>query len=313
MRSAVRVIYEVAPSEAGERLDKWLTERLQEDEVDISRTVVQQWLKSGSVTRRRPGKVKASDPLEPGDVYEIEVPAEEPFVIVPDDVAMHIVYEDDDLVVVDKPRGVVVHPGAGNERGTLVNGLAARGVRLSPLGGEMRPGVVHRIDKDTSGLVMFAKTERAYYGLTEQLREHTVTRHYRAIVHGKMEHRSGTIDMPIARDPNDRQRMAARLEGKRAVTHFQVIEQFDRYAVVMCQLETGRTHQIRVHFAEIGHPLAGDKVYGRRHTLPIDGQALHAETLGFVHPATGQWMSFASALPPDMEQLIEWLRAGRIG
>ncbi|WAH35514.1 RluA family pseudouridine synthase [Alicyclobacillus dauci] len=313
MRAAIRTTYEVTEQETGERLDKWLTERLQEDDVDISRSVVQQWLKSGLIARRPAGKVKASDAVEDGQQYDVEVPEEEPFTVLPDDIPIDIVYEDDDVVVVNKPRGLVVHPAAGHPRGTLINALFAKGIKLSSLGGEMRPGVVHRIDRDTSGLVMFAKTDRAYYALTEQLRHHTVERKYIAIVHGRMGHESGTIEMPIARDPQDRQRMAVIEGGKRAVTHFQVIERFDKYSLVECRLETGRTHQIRVHFAEIGHPLAGDQVYGRRHTLPIDGQALHAQTLGFDHPATGELVTLTSELPTDMAGLIENLQAGRIG
>lgn len=313
MRAAVHVTYEVAASDIGERLDKWLTEHLQEDELDVSRNVIQQWIKDGLVTRHPAGRIKPSDPVEDHQRYEVNIPEEEPFVIVPDDVPFDVVYEDGDVVVIDKPRGIVVHPGAGNPRKTVVNGLAARGISLSALGGEMRPGVVHRIDKDTSGLVMFAKTDKAYYSLTEQLRSHSVERLYLAIVHGKLTHREGTIEMPIARDPKDRQKMTATLTGKRAVTHFQVIEQFEQYAYISCRLETGRTHQIRVHLAAIGHPLVGDVVYGRRHTLPIDGQALHAHTLGFTHPTSGEQLRFTSDIPEDMSSLLEHLQAGRMG
>lgn len=313
MRAAIRTTYTVVDTDAGERLDKWLTERLQEDDIDISRNIVQQWVKGGNVARNPTGKIKPSDVIEEDQSYHVEVPSEEPFEIEADDVPIVIAHEDEDVVVVDKPRGLVVHPGAGHPRGTVINGLVARGITLSQLGGEMRPGVVHRIDKDTSGLVMFAKTDSAYYALTEQLRLHTVERQYVAIVHGTMEHQSGTIDMPIARDPQDRQKMKATLDGKRAVTHFQVIEQFANYAWVECRLETGRTHQIRVHFAQIGHPLAGDHVYGRRHTLPIDGQALHAMTLGFVHPSTGRDIRLTSELPADMADLVAHLQSGRMG
>ncbi|GMA61813.1 RluA family pseudouridine synthase [Alicyclobacillus fastidiosus] len=310
MRSAVRAVYLVGLEDSGERLDKWLTEHLQDDDVDISRSVVQKWVKSGLVTRIPAGNVKASDPIEPGQQYAVEVPADDPFTIVPDDIPLDIVYDDHDVVVIDKPRGLVVHPGAGHPRGTVINALVAKGITLSSLGGEMRPGVVHRIDKDTSGLVMFAKTEVAYYALTEQLRDHTVDRQYLAIVHGRMTHQSGTIDMPIGRDPQDRQKMAATDNGKRAVTHFQVLEKFERYSLVECRLETGRTHQIRVHFAAIGHPLAGDQVYGRRHSLPIEGQALHAQTLGFVHPTTREEVRLKSPVPEDMQQLVDKLRSG---
>lgn len=313
MRTAISMTYEVADSDIGERLDKWLTERLQDDDVDISRNVVQQWVKAGLVRKRPEGRIKASDAIEQGQLYDVDVPGDEPFLIEPDELQLNIVFDDKDIIVVDKQRGMVVHPGAGHPRETVINGLAALGVPLSSLGGEMRPGVVHRIDKDTSGLVMFAKTERAYYGLTEQLRQHTVERQYQAIVHGKLSHQSGTIEMPIARDPQDRQRMAALANGKRAVTHFQVIEQYEKYARLECRLETGRTHQIRVHLAAIGHPLAGDVVYGRRHTLPIGGQALHAQTLGFQHPITGESIRLTSPLPEDMQSLVDHLEAGRMG
>lgn len=312
MRTAVRMTYVVSEDEVGSRLDKWLTERLQDDDVDISRNVVQLWIKDGRVTAEGIRKIKASDVIEGDRVYQVEVPPESSFEIEPDSMELDIAFEDEDLIVINKPRGVVVHPGAGHWRETLVNALVARGTALSGLGGEMRPGVVHRIDKDTSGLLMFAKTDKAYYVLSEQLREHSVERRYVGIVHGRMGHLSGTIDMPIGRDPQDRQRMAALEKGKRAVTHFHVKERFERYSVVECQLETGRTHQIRVHMAAITHPLAGDSVYGRRHTLPIAGQALHAETLGFVHPRSGEEMRFTCALPDDMQSLIDHLQSGRL-
>ncbi|MFD1677298.1 RluA family pseudouridine synthase [Alicyclobacillus fodiniaquatilis] len=312
MRDGIRETYTVNEEDVGERLDKWLTEQMQDNDWDLSRSTVQTWLKSSIVTRIPTGKIKASDQIEVNQQYVVDLPAEEPVTIVGDDLPLDIVYEDEDVVVVNKPRGLVVHPAPGHLRGTLVNALVARGIILSSLGGEMRPGVVHRIDKDTSGLVMLAKTDRAYYSLTAQLQAHTVERQYTAIVHGRMTHQNGTIEMPIARDPQDRQRMAAIAGGKQAVTHFQVIERFDRYTLVRCRLETGRTHQIRVHFAAIDHPLAGDPVYGRRHTLQIAGQALHAQTLGFEHPSTGEWRVFSSELPEDMAGLLTGLQAGRI-
>ncbi|WP_041695728.1 RluA family pseudouridine synthase [Alicyclobacillus acidocaldarius] len=313
MRPAIHVQYEVSAEDAGERLDRWLTDRLQEDDIEVSRTQVQRWLDNGLIRRARPGRLKASEPVEAGDLYEVDVPEEEPLELVPDEgVPFVVAYEDDDVIVVDKPRGVVVHPGAGHLRGTLVNGLLARGTSLCTLAGAMRPGVVHRIDKDTSGLVVFAKSDRAYRALVEAFRAHDVEREYVAIAHGRMPHRKGTIDMPIARDPADRQRMAVRQGGKRAVTHFEVLELFANYSYLRLRLETGRTHQIRVHLAAIGHPIAGDPVYGPRHTLPIDGQALHARTLGFTHP-DGRRLRFESAVPSDMAWLLEGLRQGRIG
>ncbi|SIT00594.1 RluA family pseudouridine synthase [Alicyclobacillus vulcanalis] len=313
MRPAIHVQYEVSAEDAGERLDRWLTDRLQEDEIEVSRTQVKRWLDDGCIRRARPGRLKPSDAVEAGDVYEVDVPEEEPVQLVPEEgVPFDVVYEDDDVLVVDKPRGVVVHPGAGHLRGTLVHGLLARGVQLSSLAGAMRPGVVHRIDKDTSGLVVFAKSDRAYRALVDAFRVHRVEREYVAIAHGRLPHSEGTVDMPIGRDPSDRQRMAVRPGGKRAVTHFEVLEQFANYTYLRLRLETGRTHQIRVHLAAIGHPIAGDPVYGPRHTLPIQGQALHARTLGFAHP-DGGWLQFESPVPPDMAQLLEGLRQGRMG
>jgi 23S rRNA pseudouridine1911/1915/1917 synthase len=306
---AIAGVYVVLQGEAGERLDKWLFMKLQEEEYDISRNHVQDWITSGFVTGGKT-RLKSSDTVLPGEQFIIQVPADGPVEIGGDEIPLSIVYEDEDVVVVDKPRGLVVHPGAGHARGTLINGLVYRGTKLSELGGQMRPGVVHRIDKDTSGLVMFAKTDKAYYGLSGQLKDHTVIRSYIAIVHGVLTHDEGTIDAPVGRDPHNRQRMAVVETGKPAVTHFYVSERFPEYTIVSCRLETGRTHQIRVHFAYIGHPLAGDGVYGRRKTLAISGQALHAKTLGFVHPGTDENLLFESNLPEDMTKLIDGLQRG---
>lgn len=301
--------YVVDAKDDGQRVDKWLVERLEEEAFDVSRSQIQGYIKNGYVTGPKPA-FKASETVESGQTYVIRVPALVPLEIVGQDVSFTIVYEDGDVVVVDKPRGVVVHPAAGHESDTVVNGLIHRHVELSQLGGELRPGVVHRIDKDTSGLVMFAKTDAAYHGLAEQLRNHTVVREYVAIVHGVLSHDEGTIDAPVGRDPKNRQRMAVVDQGKDAITHFAVTERYTEYTSVTCRLETGRTHQIRVHFAYIGHPLAGDPLYGRRHTLPITGQALHARVLGFTHPVTGENLLFESQLPTDMQILLDGLEAG---
>jgi 23S rRNA pseudouridine1911/1915/1917 synthase len=304
--SLVSETLKVEPADAGQRLDRWLTSELRELDYDVSRTQVQQWIADGFVNGT--GKLKPGQLIETGEVYHVVVPDPEPLELVGDDVPFGIEYLDDDVVVVNKPRGLVVHPAAGHTRGTLVNGLIFRGVSLAPFGGSLRPGVVHRIDKDTSGLLMLARTERAFQSLSEQLREHTVHRVYRAIVHGQLTHAEGTIDAPIGRDPSNRQRMAVVKGGKEAVTHFRVLERFSHFTYVELKLETGRTHQIRVHMAYIGHPLAGDPVYGPRRTLDIDGQALHAMELGFSHPRTATWMSFRSSLPADMEALLTQLR-----
>jgi 23S rRNA pseudouridine1911/1915/1917 synthase len=304
----IRETLHVDSSEHGLRLDKWLTERLQDLDYDLSRNQVQNWISDGLIqsTRKR---IKASDLVTEGETYEVLIPVPEPPQILPDDIPISLVYEDDDLVVVDKPRGLVVHPAAGHPRGTLLNALVAKSVRLSSLGGDLRPGVVHRIDKDTSGLLVLAKSDLAYYSLSEQLREHSMDRVYLAIVHGDVSHDIGVIDAPIGRDPKNRQRMAVVEDGKPSVTHFRVIERFGKYTYVELKLETGRTHQIRVHMAYIGHPLAGDPLYGKRQTLEIHGQALHAMTLGFTHPRTGERLSFQSPLPQDMTTLLDLLRS----
>lgn len=307
--SAVCERIAVEPGEAGARLDKWLTENLGLLDYAVSRSQVQSWIDEGLV-RRGDRTVKSSEPVAEGAVYEVNVPEAEAPELEPEDMEIDVVHEDDDVIVVDKPRGLVVHPGAGNWSGTLVNGLLGRGTTLSGLGGVHRPGIVHRIDKDTSGLLVVAKTDRAYHSLTTQLRAHAMQRMYRGIAHGKVPHAVGVIDAPVGRDKHQRQRMAVTENGKHAVTHFQVTEWFARYSSLELRLETGRTHQIRVHMAYIGHPLAGDKVYGPRHTLPIEGQALHAATLGFAHPGTNRPVMFEAPLPADMERLLEGLRGG---
>lgn len=294
----------------GTRLDVWLTEALEDIDVDLSRSQVQSLIKSAAVTTTERGRVKASDKVIAGETYTVQLPEPETFeVLGQSDIPVNVVYEDDHVIVVNKSRGIVVHPGAGNLTGTLVNGLIGSGVHLSTLGGPMRPGVVHRIDKDTSGLLVLAKTDLAYHRLSEQFREHSVTRLYRAIVHGNVQHEVGTIDAPIGRDPQNRQRMAIREGGKPAISHFRVLERFHKYTYLELRLETGRTHQIRVHMAYIGFPLAGDPVYGHRHTLPIDGQALHAATLGFIHPITASRLEFEAPMPDDMARLLKILEA----
>ncbi|SFU57322.1 RluA family pseudouridine synthase [Alicyclobacillus macrosporangiidus] len=297
----------VEADDDGARLDRWLTESLQDLGYDVSRSQVQDWLAEGRVRADRT-RLKASDRVQAGEGYEVDIPDPEPIVLAGEDIPLNVVHEDDDVVVIDKPRGLVVHPAAGHWQGTLVNALIGRGTRLSSLGGDFRPGVVHRIDKDTSGLLVLAKSDRAYHSLAAQLRAHSVQREYLAIAHGRLTHDRGLIDAPIGRDPKNRQRMAVTEGGKPAITHFEVVERFERYTYLRLRLETGRTHQIRVHLAYTGHPLAGDPVYGPRHTLPIEGQALHAHTLGFVHPATQIWLSFTSPLPADMAGLLSRLR-----
>jgi 23S rRNA pseudouridine1911/1915/1917 synthase len=306
--SRVRESFHVETADVGIRLDKWLTDALHDLDYEVSRNQVQEWIQQGWVTSER-GKIKASDLCLDGVRYEVDVPEPEPVELLGESIPVDVVYEDDDIVVVNKPRGMVVHPAAGHSHGTLVHALLGRGTPLSSLGGQLRPGVVHRIDKDTSGLLMLAKTDLAYHRLSEQLKDHSTQRVYKAIAHGRLTHDRGEIDAPIGRDPRNRQRMAVTDHGKHAVTHFHVLERFQDYTYLELRLETGRTHQIRVHMAYIDYPLAGDPLYGRRHTLAIDGQALHAISLGFIHPRTGDEMFFACDLPEDMAQLLEGLRA----
>lgn len=300
------LVYEWTAEEpdAGERIDRFLAAQ----EEDWSRSQVQKWLKEGRVTVNGE-PVKANYRLEPDDEIVLRVPPPKDLAVEPEPMDLDIVYEDGDVVVVNKPRGLVVHPAPGHLSGTLVNGLLYHCRDLSGIGGVLRPGIVHRIDKDTSGLLVVAKNDRAHLSLAKQFKDHTVTRRYVALVHGEVAHDRGTIDAPIGRDPQNRQRMAVLPKsGKRAVTHFAVLERFPAYTLLELKLETGRTHQIRVHMKFIGHPVVGDPKYGPRRTLPIDGQALHAGVLGFVHPRTGAYLEFNAPLPEDMARLIDQLR-----
>lgn len=289
---------------AGERIDKYLAER----SADWSRSQIQGLIENGFVlVAGRP--VKANYKLHAGDEITLEWPEPETTEVEPENIPLDIVYEDRDVIVVNKPRGMVVHPAAGHMRGTLVNALLHHCKDLSGINGVLRPGIVHRIDKDTSGLLMAAKNDKAHLRLAEQLKEHSVTRKYSAIVHGVVNHDRGTIDAPIGRHPVQRLKMAVvKSGGRHAVTHFSVLERFAQHTLVECKLETGRTHQIRVHMEFINHPLAGDPLYGPKRTLAIDGQALHAQVLGFKHPRTGEYLEFSTEIPSDMQHLIDLLR-----
>jgi 23S rRNA pseudouridine1911/1915/1917 synthase len=290
-----------------ERIDKVVAGINQE----WSRTQVQQWIKDGNV-KVNGKEVKANYKCEHGDIITIDIPKPEPLDVEPEEMELDIYYEDSDVIVVNKPRGMVVHPAPGHLSGTLVNGLLAHCKDLSGINGILRPGIVHRIDKDTSGLLMVAKNDFAHESLAKQLLEKTVTRKYKAIVHGVIPHDYGTIDAPIGRDKRDRQSMTVTDEnGKEAITHFTVLERFKNYTFIECQLETGRTHQIRVHMKYIGYPLAGDPKYGPKKTLPIEGQALHAGVLGFHHPRTNEYLEFEAPLPPEFEHLLTMLRKNR--
>lgn len=291
----------------GERIDKYLTAV----EADWSRTQVQQWIKEDRVLVNG-NAVKANYKVQEEDAVSVQVPEPEPLDVTAEPMDLDIYYEDQDVLVVNKPRGMVVHPAPGHLTGTLVNGLMAHCDDLSGINGVMRPGIVHRIDKDTSGLLMVAKNDMAHESLVNQLVNKTVTRKYTALVHGVIPHDHGTIDAPIGRDKKDRQSMTVTREnGKHAVTHFEVIERFDDFTVVECQLETGRTHQIRVHMKYIGFPLAGDPKYGPKKTVDFNGQVLHAGVLGFDHPRTGEYVEFEAPLPDDMKNLLDKIRNKR--
>lgn len=296
--------YSIDETHKGERIDKVLS--LLNDE--WSRSQVQLLIKDGAVLVNG-SKVKTNYKASPGDEIVVTVPELSELDVVPEEMNLEIYYEDADVLVVNKPRGMVVHPAPGHATGTLVNGLMAHCKDLSGINGVMRPGIVHRIDKDTSGLLMVAKNDMAHESLVQQLVDKTVTRKYQAIAHGVIPHDYGTIDAPIGRDKKDRQSMTVTDENsKTAVTHFKVLDRFKNYTFVECQLETGRTHQIRVHMKYIGFPLAGDPKYGPRKTLTIDGQALHAGLLGFIHPRTKEYIEFEAPLPSEFEHLLDYLR-----
>ena len=298
----------VSPEEAGVRIDKYLTEQLP----DITRSYLQKLLKDGSVQMN--GKsVKVSTKTAAGAVIELTIPEPEEPEILPEDIPLDILYEDSDVILINKPKDMVVHPAAGHYTGTLVNALMyhCKG-DLSGINGVLRPGIVHRIDKDTTGVLIVCKNDKAHNALAEQLKEHSITRKYRAIVCGNLKEDEGTVDAPLGRHPQDRKKMAiVRTGGKRAVTHYRVLERFGNYTYIECQLETGRTHQIRVHMASLGHPLLGDEVYGRvKSPFKLEGQTLHAMVLGFIHPTTGEYMEFEAPLPEYFEKLLEKLRRG---
>ncbi|ETI66131.1 RluA family pseudouridine synthase [Neobacillus vireti] len=293
----------ILEEQKGDRIDKVLS-GLDEE---WSRTQVQQWIKDGHILVNGQ-MVKTNYKCSVNDQIEITIPEPEELDVIPEELNLEIYYEDKDVLVVNKPRGMVVHPAPGHMTGTLVNGLMAHCKDLSGINGVLRPGIVHRIDKDTTGLLMVAKNDMAHESLVNQLVEKTVTRKYKAIVHGVIPHDFGTIDAPLGRDTKDRQSMTVVDNGKHAVTHFQVLERFKDFTFVECQLETGRTHQIRVHMKYIGYPLAGDPKYGPKKTLDIDGQALHAGVLGFIHPRSGEYLEFEAPLPDDIERLLEQLR-----
>jgi len=293
---------EIIISVAGERLDR---------SVDgMSRSQVQRLIKSGNITVNG-APSDTGYRVKVGDVIMVDEPEMRSIDAAPEDIPIDVVYEDEHLLVVNKEQGMVVHPGAGNWTGTLVNALLHHCAgSLSGIGGAERPGIVHRIDKDTSGLLVIAKTDLAHQSLSEQIGEKSVKREYVCVVNGQVPDRRGRVDAPIGRHPSARTKMAVVADGRNAVTHFEVLEYFDGATMLKCRLETGRTHQIRVHMAYMGYPVLGDPVYGsRQNPYRLAGQALHAQTLGFVHPATKEYMEFSAPLPGYFEGLLEQLRS----
>lgn len=290
----------------GERIDKALSVLVD----SVSRSFVQKLIREGAVfVGEKP--VKANYRLRIDDVVCFELPENEEPDILPEDIPLSILYEDEDILVVDKPKGMVVHPAAGHYSGTLVNAVMYHcGNSLSGINGVMRPGIVHRIDRDTTGSLVICKNDMAHRALAEQFKVHSITRKYRAICMGVLKEDRGTIHKPLARDPKDRKRMAVTTEGngKDAVTHYRVLERFKNHTYIECELETGRTHQIRVHMASIGHPLLGDEVYGSgKNAYHLEGQTLHAWKLGFLHPRTQEYVEFDAPLPEYFQKLLQIL------
>ena len=286
----------------GERLDAFLARCAD----NLSRSAAQKLIEDGMVTRNGK-KGKKNDKLNPGDAIEYDIPEAKPVDIVPTEMKLDIVYEDEDLLVINKPKGLVVHPAAGHQDDTLVNGLMhALGDDLSGINGELRPGIVHRIDKDTSGLLAVAKNDHAHLMLASQLKDHSMARTYEAIVCGSFREDSGTVDAPIGRHPSDRKKMCVtERNSKHAVTHWEVVARYRGYTHIRCKLETGRTHQIRVHMAHIGHPILGDLVYGRKKPeLGQDSQCLHAGALCFQHPRDGRPVMVFAELPQYFKDVI---------
>jgi 23S rRNA pseudouridine1911/1915/1917 synthase len=306
MQAEVKEIsFEAALSDQDERIDKVVTQWFG----DLSRSYIQKMIKDGNVYINEK-TVKANYRVKEGDIIRCYIPACVEPEIPAQDIPLDILYEDEDLLIVNKPKGMVVHPSAGHYSDTLVNALLfhCKG-HLSGINGVFRPGIVHRIDKDTTGSLIICKSEYAHKDIAEQLKEHSITRKYRAIVYGNFKESEGTVDAPIGRDLRDRKKMAVNeRNGKRAVTHYRVLEQFQGFSYIECQLETGRTHQIRVHMTSIGHPLLGDETYGNRTCkYKLQGQCLHAMTIGFVHPVKNEYMEFTAPLPEYFTHLLKIL------
>lgn len=296
---------QVNPEDTGTRLDAWLAGQLP----DVTRSAAARLCEEGRVTAA--GKPLAKNyRLGGGEAVSVTLPDPEPVDVAPQDIPLDVVYEDSDVIVVNKPKGLVVHPAPGHPDGTLVNALLYHcGESLSGVGGALRPGIVHRIDRDTSGLIIAAKNDFAHQKLAAQLQDHTLARTYECIVTGNLREDAGTVDAPIGRCPTDRKKMAVVSGGRRAVTHWEVLERFGGFTYVRCRLETGRTHQIRVHMAHMGHPILGDTVYGAKKPVPgLQGQCLHAVGLQFVHPRTGEMVCLSCPLPEEFVRQLDKLR-----
>lgn len=288
------------------RSDKFISENVPE----LTRSHIKKLFDEGHILINGNAK-NPSYKLKDGDKIEITVPEPKPLEAIAQDIALDIVYEDSDVIIINKPRGMVVHPAAGNEDGTLVNALMHYCPNeLSAINGVVRPGIVHRIDKDTTGLLAVAKNDKAHLALSQQLKDRSLSRKYFALVHGNIKDENGTVDAPIARCETDRKKMAVTNKNSReAVTDFTVLERFGKYTLVKCTLRTGRTHQIRVHMRHIGHPIVGDKTYGvKKEEWTLAGQLLHAGEIGFIHPSTGEKMHFEASLPEDFSRILEILR-----
>lgn len=299
-----KVIINSTIENKGERLDKFIA-----DNSDISRSYAAKLCEDGLVTVNEK-QVEKKYKITGNEEITINLPPPEELAAKPENIPLNIVYEDNDVIVINKPQGMCVHPAPGNENGTMVNGLMYHcGDSLSAINGVIRPGIVHRIDKDTSGLIICAKNNESHLKLSEQLKERKAMRKYIALVNGNIKEDTGIINKPIGRNPSDRKKMAVVIGGREAITHFRVLERFGQYTLVECVLETGRTHQIRVHMASIGHSIVGDPLYGlKKEKFSLKGQLLHAKTIGFIHPKTGQMMEFTSEIPEYFGNILEKLR-----
>ena len=299
-----KTLFKVDEKSEGTRIDKYLSDMLEEK----SRSFIQELIKKEKVVVNN--KIpKSNYKVKAFDNIELEVPEPEILKVDAEDIPLNILYEDNDVIVVNKEQGMVVHPAPGNYNGTLVNALLFHCKDLSGINGIIRPGIVHRIDKDTSGILVVKKNDEAHNKLSEQLKNHSMKREYYALIEGRLKNDSGTINKPIGRNKKDRLKMGIVEDGKLAVTHYEVLERYNGYTLIKCVLETGRTHQIRVHMSSIGFPLVGDPLYGfKRQKFKLDGQMLHAKTLGFIHPETNEYMEFNSELPKYFINIIDKLR-----